>query len=105
MIKYQWLGEIEKETSQLDILPFMYYTTSIGKIEKDKEGNYAVACIFEIPFRAISFRKEKDHYVYDLELSVETKNVEQKGTYGEKKEIREYFSWRTSKKISRKDTL
>lgn len=98
MIKYQWIGEIEKEISQPDFLPFMYYTTSIGKIEKDKEGNYAVACVFEIPFRAISLREEKGHYVYDLELSVETKNLEQKGTYGEKKEISEPLSLENLKK-------
>jgi GWxTD domain-containing protein len=97
-IKYQWIGEIEQDESLPHILPFLDYSKSIGKIEKGKNGNYATTCFFEIPFRAINFGKENDHYVYDLELSVEANNVEQGGTFGAKKEIREKLSFENLKK-------
>ena len=92
LAKYQWIGEIEKDESQLLLLPFLDYSKSIGKIEKDKEGNYTVICSFEIPFRAIDYREENSQYVYDLELSIEAKNVELKSTFREKKELRKSFS-------------
>jgi len=92
LIKYQWIGEIEKDESAPEILPFMDYSKSIGKIEKDKEGNYAVACLFEVPFSAIGYRKENRHYVYDLELSIEAKYIESNSSYGEKKDIKERLS-------------
>jgi len=92
LVKYQWIGEIEKDESLLHILPFLDYSKSLGKTEKSKEGNYTVPCFFAIPFRAIGYGKENDHYVYDLELSVEVSNVELKSSYGEKKEIRERLS-------------
>lgn len=92
MVKYQWIGEIEKGESLTKILPFLDYEKSFGKIEKSDEGNYAVDCIFGIPFGAINFRKENGFYAYDLELSVEVKNIELKSTYTGKKEIRERLS-------------
>ena len=60
--------------------------------KKSKEGNYTVPCFFEIPFRAIGYGKENDHYVCDLELSVEVQNMESRGTYRGQKDIREDFS-------------
>ena len=92
MVKYQWIGEIEKDKSLPEILPFLYYSKSIGKIEKDKEGNHTVVCSFEIPFSAIDYRKENSVYAYDIELSIEVKNVELKSTSREKKEIMERLS-------------
>jgi len=92
LVKYQWIGEIEQDESLPQILPFLDYSVSIGKIEKGTSGNYAVTCFFDIPFRAISYKKENDHYVYDLELSIEAIEMEQGGAYGEKKEIRENLS-------------
>jgi len=92
VIKYQLMGEIEKDESLLEILPFLDYSTSIGKIEKDKEENYTVDCGFEIPLGAISYRKENGQYICNLELSIEVRNIEEESTYGEKKEIRENFS-------------
>jgi len=90
--KYQWIGEIEKDGFMPAILPFLYYSKSIEKIEKDKEGNYTVECSFEIPFSAINYREENSRYVYDLELSIEVKNVEAKSTLRDKKEIRKSLS-------------
>ena len=105
-IKYQRIGEIEQDESWPQILPFLDYSKSIGKIEKGKNGNYATTCYFEIPFRAINFEKENDHYVYDLELSVESNNMEQGGTFGAKKEIREKISLEDLKKnIKERHTL
>jgi len=92
MTKYQWIGEIERDESLLEILPFLDYSISIGKIEKDKEGNYAVDCFFEILLSTISYRKENGQYVCDLELSVEVRDIEEKGTYREKKEITKHLS-------------
>ena len=97
-IKYQRIGEIEQDESLPQILPFLDYSKSIGKIEKGKNGNYATTCFFEIPFRAINFEQENDHYVYDLELSVESNNMEQGGTFGAKKKIREKLSLENLKK-------
>jgi GWxTD domain-containing protein len=98
LVKYQWIGEIEKDESLPQILPFLDYSKSIGKIEKSVEGNYAVTCFFEVPFRAISFGEENDYYVYDLELSIEANNVELNSTYGERKELREKLSLENLKK-------
>jgi len=98
LVKYQWIGEIEKDESLLHILPFLDYSKSMEKIEKSKEGNYTVPCFFKIPFRAIGYGKENDHYVYDLELSVEVNNVELKSTYGERQEIRKKLSVENLKK-------
>jgi len=92
MIKYQWIGEIEKDESLPEILSFLDYSESIGRIENDSEGNYLVHCFFEIPFNAINYRKEGDNYLFDLELSIEAKSVELKSTYGEKKELRGQLS-------------
>lgn len=91
-IKYQLTGEIEKDESLPPILPFLDYKISIGKIEKDKEENYTVDCSFEIPFNALNYREENGQYVFDLELSVEVRNIEEKSAYREKKEIREHLS-------------
>jgi len=92
MVKYQWIGEIEKDESLTKILPFLDYEKSFGKIEKSKEGNYSVSCIFEIPFGSINYQKEDGIYAYDLELIIEVKNIELKSTYREKKETRERLS-------------
>jgi GWxTD domain-containing protein len=89
MVKYQWIGEIEKDESMTKILPFLDYEKSLGKVEKGKGGNYSVNCIFEIPFGAINYSKEKGLYAYDLELSVEVKSIELKSTYTGEKEIKE----------------
>ena len=98
LVKYQWIGEIEKDESTPEILPFLYYSKSIGKIEKDKQGNYTVVCSFDIPFIAIDYRKENSRYIYDLELSIEVKNVDAKSTFRDKKEIRESLSLEDYKK-------
>ncbi|UCC40459.1 MAG: GWxTD domain-containing protein [Candidatus Aminicenantes bacterium] len=98
MVKYQWIGEIEKDESLTKILPFLDYEKSFGKIEKSEEENYSVNCIFEIPFGAISYKKENGIYAYDLELSLEVKYFELKSTYGEKKEIKERLSAEKLKK-------
>ena len=92
VVKYQWIGQIEDEESRAKVLLFLDYEKSLGKIEKSKEGNYAVDCIFEIPFGAINYLKENELYAYDLELSVEVKHVELKSTYRENKQIRERLS-------------
>jgi GWxTD domain-containing protein len=89
MVKYQWIGQIEDDESRAKILPFLDYEKSLGKIEKSKEGNYAIDCIFEIPFGAINYLKENGSYAYDLELSIEVNHVELKSSYRENKEIRE----------------
>ena len=44
-------------------------------------------CTFEIPFRAIDYREEVSRYVYDLEISIEVKNVLLKSALRDKKEI------------------
>jgi GWxTD domain-containing protein len=92
MIKYQWVGEITKDESLPDILPFLDYRKSFGKIKKDKAGNHTVECFFEIPFRAIGYRKENNHYLYDLELGIQAENMELESTYREKREIKEELS-------------
>ncbi len=104
-IKYQRIGEIEQDESLPQILPFLDYSKSIGKIEKGKNGNYATTCFFEIPFRVINFEKENDHYVYDLELSVESNNMEQGGTFGAKRDIREKLSLENLKKNIKKGQI
>lgn len=92
MAKYQWIGQIETDESLAKILPFLDYEKSLGKIEKSKEENYTVDCIFEIAFGAINYLKEDSLYAYDLELSIEIKYNELKSTHREKKEIREQLS-------------
>jgi hypothetical protein len=90
--KYQWIGEIEKDGFMEAILPFLYYSKSLGEIEKDKQGNYTVECSFEIPFRTIHYREENNRYIYDLELSIEVKNDYLKSTLRDKKDIRKGLS-------------
>lgn len=92
LLKYQWIGEIVKDESRQAILPFLDYSKSIGKPEKSGGGNYSLACLFEIPFRGIAYGKENTQFYYDLELSIEVQNIELKGTYTEKKQIRENLS-------------
>jgi len=99
MVKYQWIGEIEKSESLPTILSFLDYTKSIGNIEKDEEENYTVDCFFEIPLSLIRYRKENGQYVCDLELSIEVRNLEEKSFYREKKEIRKHFSLEKLRKI------
>ncbi len=98
LVKYQWVGDIEKEESLPLILPFLDYSKSIGKIEKDMQGNYSVICSFDIPFNAIHYREENNRYVYDLELGIEVKNVESKSIFREKKEIGERLTFENLKK-------
>jgi len=100
-LKYQWIAEIEKDGFIPAIIPFLYYSRSIGKIEKDEQGNYTVDCSFEIPFRAIDYREENSRYVYDLELSIEVKNVHLKSTLRDKKEIRKGLSLESLKESIR----
>ncbi len=97
-IKYQRIGEVEQDESWPQILPFLDYSKSFGKIEKGKNGNYETTGFFEIPFRAIHFEEKDDHYIYDLELSVESNNLEQGGTFGAKKEIKGRLSLENLKK-------
>lgn len=89
MVKYQWIGEIETDSHLPIILPFLDYEKSFGKIEKSKEGNYTASCIFDIPFGAINYREKNGTYIYDLDLSIEVKNVELKSIYQAKKEVRD----------------
>jgi len=98
LVKYQWIGEVEKDESLPIILPFLDYEKSFGKIEKSKEGNYAIDCLFEIPFRAISYKEENSQYVYDVELSIEVKNIELKSAFVEKKDMKARLSLETLKK-------
>ena len=102
MIKYQWIGEIERDRAIPEVLPFLYYSKSIGKIEKDKQGNHSVVCSFEIPFRAINYRKEISRYVYDLELSIEVENVDVKSIFRDKNDIRESLSPEDLKRNTRR---
>jgi len=98
LVKYQWIGEIEKDESQPKILPFLDYSKYMGQVEKDKQGNYTIDCFFEIPFSSINYKKEIDQYFYDLELSVATNNLEDKSAYKEKKEIKGNLSLENLKK-------
>jgi len=79
--KYQWIGGIEQGESSPQIPFILDYSISIGRMEKTKEKNYMIPCSFEVPFRSINYRKEKENLVYDIEFSVEVQNVESKGTY------------------------
>jgi len=92
MIKYQWIGELEKDESSPRMLPFLDYVKGLGKIEKDKKENYSVDCLFEIPLGNIRFREENGRYEYHIDLGIKVENVESKGSYHEKKEIRESLS-------------
>jgi GWxTD domain-containing protein len=92
LVKYQWIGEIVKEESEPQILPFLDYSKSFGNMKKNKGGNYTVECFFEIPFGAIGYLKKNSHYVYNLELSIEAKNKELESIYKEKKETKKEIS-------------
>ncbi|MFQ6109657.1 MAG: GWxTD domain-containing protein [Candidatus Aminicenantales bacterium] len=92
LVKYQWVGEITMDEASPKILPFLDYSKSFGKIEKDKQGNHSVECFFEIPFGAVGYLKENDHYIYDLALGVEAKYTEIGSSYREKTEIKDRLS-------------
>ncbi len=92
LVKYQWIGEIVKEESEPQILPFLDYSKSFGNMKKNKGGNYTVECFFEIPFEAIGYLKKNSHYVYNLELNIEAKNMELESIYKEKKETKKELS-------------
>ena len=40
MVKYQWLGEIQKDESMPQILPFLDYSKSFGNIKKGTNKIY-----------------------------------------------------------------
>ncbi len=106
MAKYQWIGEIEGSESVPGILPFLDYSKSLGKIQKNKEGAYTVECAFDIPYRAIRYQKKNDGWDYHLELGIEVKFVGEKSSYRENKEIRKHISSKNLKKnISEKYTI
>ena len=92
MMKYQWIGKIEKDESSPGILPFLDYSKALGKIEKDKKENYSVDCFFEIPLGNIRCREANGQYKYNIDLSIKVENMETKGSYQEKKEIRKSLS-------------
>jgi GWxTD domain-containing protein len=92
MIQYQTIGGIEDDESSPRILPFLDYTKALGQLEKDKNGNYTVGCFFEIPLGTLHFRKENEKYVFDIELSVQVKNVEINSSFEQKKEIKQTLS-------------
>ena len=92
LAKYQWIGEIEKDKSSPQILPFLDYSKALGKIEKDKNGNYTVDCFFDIPMGNIRFREENGQYEYTIDLSIKVENVETKSSYQEKKEKKDNLS-------------
>lgn len=87
MVKYQWIGQVESAESRKKILPFLDYRKSLGELEKSKE-DYTVTGTLDIPFGAISYRKENDSYAYDLELSLEVRHVELESRYREKKDLK-----------------
>jgi GWxTD domain-containing protein len=88
MIQFQRIGEIEEDESSPQILPFLDYSKALGQLEKDGKDNYTIECFFEIPMGTLQFRKENDGYVYDIVLSVNVKNMETKGSFEQKKEIK-----------------
>jgi GWxTD domain-containing protein len=92
MVKYQWIGEIEGSESLPAFLPFLDYSKSLGKIQKNKDGTYTVECTFDIPYRAIRYQKKNDGWDYNLELNIEVKFVGEKSSYRENKQIRKYIS-------------
>jgi GWxTD domain-containing protein len=106
MLKYQWLGEIEDSESLPAFLPFLDYSKSLGKIQKNKEGAYTVECAFDIPYRAIRYQEKNDGWDYSLELGIEVKSVEEKSSYRQNREIRKHISDDDLKKnISERNAL
>lgn len=88
LIRYQQVGEIEKDESRPQILPFLDFSKSLGEIKKNKQKNYTVNCFFEIPFNAVGYHQKNSYYIYDLEIGIKVKSVENKSTYREKKNIK-----------------
>ena len=106
MVKYQWIGEIEGSESFPAFLPFLDYSKSLGKIQKNKESAYTVECVFDIPYRAIRYQKKNDGWDYHLELGIEVKFVGEKSSYRKNKEIRKHISSENLKKnISERYTI
>jgi GWxTD domain-containing protein len=106
ILKYQWIGEIEGSESFSAFLPFLDYSKSLGAIQKNKDGTYAVECAFDIPYRAIRYQKKGDGWDYHLELSIEVKFVGEKSSYRENIEIRKHISSKNLKKnFSEKYTI
>jgi len=69
LAKYQWIGKIEKDESSFRVLPFLDYSKALGKIEKDKNGNYAVACLSASFFLLHLFNSGDDvFYVRNLRI-------------------------------------
>jgi len=98
MTKYQWIGETEKSETSLGILPFLDYSKSLGRIEKDKQDNYSVDCFFEIPLRNIGFQEQNGLYEYSIDLSIKVESTETKSSFQEKKEMRKSLSFESLKK-------
>jgi len=92
LAKYQWIGEIEKDESSFKVLPFLDYAKSLGSIEKDKKGNYAVDCFFDIPLGNIGFREQNGNYEYNIDMNIKVENVATKGAYQEKREKKDSLS-------------
>ena len=99
LIKYQLTGEIEKEESSPKILPFLDYSKWLGKIEKSDQENYTVDCFFDIPYSAVNYKKINDLYTYNLEISIKVKNIEEKSSYQEKKQIKGMMSMAELKQL------
>jgi hypothetical protein len=87
MIKYQWIGQVESAGFQGKILPFLDYGKSLGEVGRSGE-DYMVTGTLDIPFGAISYRRENESYAYDLELSLEVRHVELKSRYGDRKNLK-----------------
>lgn len=98
MLKYQWIGEVERSESLPAMLPFLDYSKSLGVIQKSKDGTYTVECAFDIPYRAIKYQKKDDGWDYHLELSIEVKFVGEKSSYRENKEISKHISSKNLKR-------
>lgn len=92
LLKYRLMGEIEKDEATPKIIPFLDYTASTGKVEKEKTGNYTVECSFAIPFSALAYRKEKNSYALDIEVGIEVRSVEEKSSYRESRETSRLLS-------------
>ena len=86
MIKYQWIGQVESAESREKILPFLDFRKSLGEVGKNGE-DYTVTGTLDIPFGAVSYRKEDESYAYDLELSMEVRHVELKSHYRDRKNL------------------
>jgi GWxTD domain-containing protein len=88
MIHYQRVGEIEEDESSPRILPFLDYSKAFGELKKEGKEYYTIECFFEIPLGTLHFRKENGGYIYDIELSIKVENIETKGAFEQKKEIK-----------------